>query len=308
MHNPNKTEKNTAILPERLNHETVARFCMRLQEIQASQRSKHLFIDAHRLIFIDPLSMTVLFNTIADLKKQKWATYIFNHLDHTGCKLKEPVRFMDDSEFFLLMSGRRLSETSQCRETTLPIKRLLPVDTVAWIHFTAIPWLARKLNAQQNDLVEIQVCIEELFNNIRDHSGVEFSSIFIQYYPRNGGVKICLSDNGIGLIDKIKQTHPEFSEEDAISHALKEGFTTKSSPRNAGMGLFTLTRTVCNNGGQFAIRTGEIHALITPTQESTPRISLLENRPNLQGTAFEITLYSKGIDRNQSDTEDFSWE
>lgn len=308
MTHPLKTLKNTAQMPARLNHLTIAEFCNQLKNIAATKNgAKHLFIDAQNAKFIDALAMTVLLNHIADIKMQGWQTYISNHLNDKG-KLKDPIQFMDDAEFFLRTSGKRLSAHTHSRANSLPIQWLNPDETVAWLRFNAIRWMAKILEVAEQNLIEIQVCIEELFNNIHDHSGVNLACIFIQYYPHKGELKICLSDNGVGLVHKIQQARPEFDEQEAIAHALKEGFSTRSSPRNAGMGLFTLTQTVCNNGGQFAIRTGKIHALISPENHNEPRILISNNIEHLQGTAFEITLYSSGIDHNQSDMEDFSWE
>lgn len=303
-----KRPSNTIAFPERLNHKTVALLCAKIEAVCArSTVNKTIFFDASTLKFIDAFSMTALFNEIADIKSRNWKTYICGHIDAAG-NLKEPIRFMDDCEFFLLMSGKRLSLHSGCRDSSLPIKRLLPIETVAWLRFTAMPWLARLLNTNTNALVEIQVCLEELFNNTRDHSGIEFSSIFIQYYPRCGEIKICLSDNGIGLVEKIRKSHPDLLPEEAVSHALREGFTTKSSPRNAGMGLFTLTSVICNNGGQFALRTGNVYSLVTADGNGAHRISHLTNEPFFKGTAFEITLFASELDLQQGDMEEFSWD
>lgn len=302
-----KTKNNTVYFPERLTHHTVAELCQKIEFICQQCQSKQIYFDAQNFRFIDAFSMTVLFNEIAYVKSLGMETYIRNHLNEKR-ELKNPIQYMDDSEFFLLMSGRKLSPDSTCRTTSLPIKRLAPQETIAWIHFDAIPWLARKLNVQQDDLVEIRICIEELLNNIRDHSDVEFSSIFIQHYPnQRNQFKICISDNGFGLINRIQCSHPDFSNEQAIEFALKEGGTTKSSPRNAGMGLFTLTRTVCNNGGTFMLRTGKMHALITSDEQQQHKIHYL-NSALLKGTAFEITLYADRLDLQQANTETFSWD
>lgn len=306
-----KTKHNTVYFPKRLNHETVALMCQQIEAICQQSKTKQLYFDAQNFVFIDAFAMTVLFNEIAYIKSLGWQTYIRNHYN-AAKELKDPVQYMDDCEFFLLMSGRKLNPQSNCRTTSLPIKRLAPQETIAWIHYTAIPWLARKLNVQHDDLIEIRICIEELLNNIRDHSDVTFSSIFIQHYPspqlpKNNRFKICISDNGFGLINRIQRNHPDFSAEQAIEFALKEGGTTKSSPRNAGMGLFTLTRTVCNNGGEFTLRTGTMHALVTSNEQQQHKVNFL-NSELLKGTAFEITLYAERLDLQQAETETFSWD
>lgn len=308
-----KTENNTVYFPKRLNHQTVAEMCQHIEQIcQSTMKNRAIYFDAQHFEFIDAFAMTVLFNEIAYIKSLNWKTYIRNHYNTHG-QLKEPIQYMDDCEFFLLMSGKKLNPQSHCRTTSLPIKRLAPQETLAWLHYTAIPWLARKLNVQTNNLIEIRICVEELLNNIRDHSDVAFSSIFIQHYPnpklpKNNNFKICISDNGIGLINRIQGSHPHFSTQQAIDFAFEEGCTTKSSPRNAGMGLFTLSQTVCHNGGTLTLRTGKINALITSNEQKQRNLNYLDNAAFLKGTAFEITLYADKLDIQQINTETFSWD
>ena len=117
-----------------------------------------------------------------------------------------------------------------------------------------------------------------------------------------------MADGGLGLIQKIQKAHPKFSDKDCIKHAIQEGFTTKTTPRNAGMGLFTLTRTVCNNEGSLAIRSGRLHALITSGSNGEPRIQYLTDCPWLDGTAYEIVLYENKLDILQPVLEDFEWD
>lgn len=80
----------------------------------------------------------------------------------------------------------------------------------------------------------------------------------------------------------------------------------RSSYRNAGMGLFTLACMVCNNGGRFILRTGCISAIVYRGAEGLPSVNIQTDRPHIDGTAFEITLYQDNLDLLQSTSEDFS--
>lgn len=301
--------KNTILLPQKLNNQTVATLCQQIEDLcKPLNKGKAFYLDAAKFGFIDAFAMTVLFNEILYVKSQGYQPYIRNHLNSNNT-LKEPIQFMDDSEFFLHLRGRKLHSESNCRDSSLAIQRLAPQETIAWLHYTAMPWLATNINVPSDNLIEIRICIEELLNNIRDHSDVQFASIFIQHYPRMKYFKICISDNGIGLINRIQQSHTHFSDSESIQFALSEGCTTKSSPRNAGMGLFTLTQTVCNNGGDFMLRTGAMHALINNNANNNEpfNINYLQST-FLKGTAFEITLYTDKLNQQQTDTEAFSWD
>lgn len=303
-----KTEHNTVYFPKTLNHQSVAEMCQRIEHIcKTRPKNRNIFFDAKNFSSINALALTVLFNEIAYVKSLGWNTYISNHFNEER-ELKRAIQNMDDCEFFLLMSGNKLNSQSKCPPTSLPIKRLAPAETIAWLYYEAMPWLARRLNTTADDLVEIRICLEELLNNIRDHSDVEFSSIFIEHQPKLNRLTVCISDNGIGLVNRIKTVHPEFSAKQAVEFALSEGGTTKSSPRNAGMGLFTLTQTVCNNGGTFRLRTGEIDATFTNSSSGSDNVHYLDNPPFLKGTAFEITLYADKLDTQQTNLEVFSWD
>lgn len=304
-----KNQNNTIEFPRNLNHISIGYVNEKLREIVTglAKYERIIFLDAKRLKFIDAIALTVLYNQVSFLKSIGWKPYISNFKNDIG-ELSKAIKFMDDSEFFLRVSDRRLSDSSTCRDTTFPLKVLKHSETVMWLENESMVWLARKLNTDKSALTEIKICLDELFNNTKDHSGEESSCAFIQHYPKLKKICICIADGGIGIIQKIQKAHPKFTDEECIQHAIQEGFTTKSTHRNAGMGLFTLTRTVCNNGGSLAIRSGKLHALITPGDNQEPRIQYLTDCPWLDGTAYEIVLYENKLDILQPVLEDFEWD
>lgn len=267
-----------------------------------------IYLDVGNLCFIEPLALVILFDQVVFLKAYGFKVFITNHTKDGN--LSAAVKYMDDSEFFWQTSGKYLSDKSKCRITTLPIKSLKPDQTLMWLENRAIKWLASRLGTTKESLAEIKICLEELFNNTKDHSGVKVSTALVQHFPQKGGgeIKICVSDLGIGLVKKIQKTYPDFTAFDCIRHAIKEGFTTQSSHRNAGMGLFTLACTVCNNGGRFILRTGEISATVFRGSDGLPSIQIEDVFSHIDGTAFEITLYQDKLDLLQATTEDFSWD
>ena len=153
-----KTEHNTVYFPKNLNHQSVAEMCQRIENICKTRQSKNIFFDAKNFSGINPLALTVLFNEIAYIKSLGWNTYIGNYFNEKN-ELKQAIQNMDDYEFFLLMSGKRLNPQSKCPPTSLPIKRLAPAETIAWLYYEAMPWLARRLNTTADDLVEIRIIL-----------------------------------------------------------------------------------------------------------------------------------------------------
>lgn len=303
-----RNNKNTVFFPATLDTRTIGTLTEDIKLIAQAlpQRNPEIYFDVGQLSFIEPLAMTVLFDQINLLKSSGVKVFISNYL--VNGKLSNAVCYMDDSEFFFQISGRRLRSDSSCRNTTLPIRALKPQETLMWLENVSMNWLAKRLGTDRDSLAEIKICIEELFNNTKDHSGVKVSTAFIQHFPNKKEIKICISDLGIGLVAKIQRKHQEFTPLDCIIHAIQEGFTTQSSHRNAGMGLFTLACTVCNNGGQFILRTGSVLAVVSRGEENQPHVSIRTDQPHIDGTAFEITLYQDNLDSLQATSEVFSWE
>ncbi|MCU7701380.1 hypothetical protein OM428_12430 [Enterococcus gallinarum] len=67
------------------------------------------------------------------------------------------------------------------RSTTLPIKLLKVSDSYQWNQLTLKSWLQNctKRNAEFSN---IQVGIEEIFNNIEDHSSKNIGCVFGQFF------------------------------------------------------------------------------------------------------------------------------
>ncbi|MCM2343590.1 MAG: ATP-binding protein [Alphaproteobacteria bacterium] len=92
---------------------------------------------------------------------------------------------------------------------------------------------------------ELLVCLQEIFQNIRDHSGTNIGSVFAQYFPNDGKLSISVSDIGSGIPEKVRNflgADPiSYADSTALVKACQENFTTSSHPGNAGKGLADLT-------------------------------------------------------------------
>jgi anti-sigma regulatory factor (Ser/Thr protein kinase) len=120
-----------------------------------------------------------------------------------------------------------------------------------------VPWLSGRLKISQASLGSLKVCVSELFNNIKDHTQHEIGCIFAQHFPYLEKVEVSLSDFGVGIPYNVRKKLADLSDSEAITHAVKEGFTTKSTQRNKGVGLDYLLQTVVGNyRGQVTIYSG----------------------------------------------------
>lgn len=113
--------------------------------------------------------------------------------------------------------------------------------------------------AENKDLTPLSSNIDEVFNNIFDHSQSKISGYIItQYYPKNKKISFSACDFGRGIPKSINDTriaNNEKSIEDwrALSLAIEEGFSIKSSPQNRGLGLNNILTFTENNKGSLAI-------------------------------------------------------
>lgn len=108
------------------------------------------------------------------------------------------------------------------------------------------------------DLIPMSSNMDEVFNNIFDHSQSKVTGYIItQYYPKNNKISFSVCDFGIGIPTSIENADLEQKEvyEDwkAILKSLEKGFSIKSTPRNRGFGLNNLLELTESSNGILQI-------------------------------------------------------
>lgn len=106
------------------------------------------------------------------------------------------------------------------------------------------------------DLIPLTSNIDEVFNNIFDHSKSPVTGYIItQYYPRNNKISFSVCDFGIGIPTSIRNFEKDDGYEDweAIFKSLKRGFSIKSNPRNRGFGLSNILDLIEESNGKLLI-------------------------------------------------------
>ncbi|MDC7690313.1 ATP-binding protein [Vogesella indigofera] len=249
--------------------------------------------------FIDSTGITVFANLI------EWcATHGVNQSFLIPEKTNDAIKFLDDSLFFKKYTTKKIYNHSTPRETTVPLQMVKHAESHAWIENNCVDWLSRRLHISRKSLVELSVCLKEIFNNIKDHSAVDTGCIFIQHHPKLNKVKISISDFGIGIPSNVRRVIDIESDGKAILKAMEEGFTTRTTNRNRGVGLHLLQQTVVNNGGTLTIRSGK--GKVFSSRDGSRDYSS-QNAHHYPGTALEIELYTNHFDITLADEEDFSW-
>jgi len=113
--------------------------------------------------------------------------------------------------------------------------------------------------AKNKDLIPLASNIDEVFNNVFDHSKSPITGYIItQYYPKNNKLSFSVCDFGIGIPTSIKEATTEYESDfydwKAILKSLEKGFSINSTPRNRGFGLNNILEfTESSNGRLFII-------------------------------------------------------
>ncbi len=97
------------------------------------------------------------------------------------------------------------------------------------------------------EISPLNIAITEIFNNINDHSKSPVSGyVTTQYYPNKKELVLSVCDFGISIPTSLnnyldKQGLPLLSSHEALYHSLQFGVSSKSSPRNKGLGLNSIS-------------------------------------------------------------------
>ena len=170
--------------------------------------------------------------------------------------------------------------------------------------------LLRQIRTKTSDdfLSEIKEALLEIIHNVRDHSHSDVLYMCGQHYPRKpsdskkGSISFAISDNGIGMIENIKNKGHSFPDSvDYFEWAFDKGTSTKEN-YDSGVGLYLLKKKL-NGKGEIKIVSNNGYYHIDKTGYTT----FLEFPFNVSGTLAIITLFLDDCQTTSlSDTIDLS--
>ncbi|HFI0543144.1 TPA: ATP-binding protein [Streptococcus suis] len=136
-------------------------------------------------------------------------------------------------------------------------------------------------------LKEVSYCIFEIVHNVRDHSGADRFYICGQHYPKQGILRLAISDLGIGLPAKVKQRNPHMTSDiEAVDWAFVDGNTTKRR-KEGGVGLYSI-KDLLHQRGQLKLISNQAHYSISPTGTITTHTMPERFRGTLLWIEFDI--------------------
>ena len=215
------------------------------------------------------------------------------------------MEYLSDCAFFANFEQAEIFKHPCLRSTTLEVKTVETRKINQWKQSDLMTWLQR-CTKTNNNFSSICVAIDEIFNNISDHSTEEIGSIFGQFFPKNNTIKIAVSDFGIGIPKSIEDKFSlQLPDNQLIEHALKEGVSSQSVPQNRGAGLSNITRSLTiNNIGNVTI-ISNCGIVEISDEEIVKSESFQESYP---GTFFELEIdISNPHLYDPEEEEDFEW-
>ena len=299
-------------MPSRLNRRTISQLLNQVVSDDGKPLHDEYTFNFNQVQkFIEPIAVTFLHNLTNWLNKNE-IKVIFNISGNKSVlsDTNQPQRFLDDCGFFEKHLGEKIYEGSSLRSTTVPIQDVLMNNFPQWMQTSFVPWLMNSTNRSASELATFKVCIEEIFNNVRDHAEEDSSCVFAQHIPGQNNLIISIADMGVGIIDyiKSKDEYSHFTDEEALKSAVTLGFTTKSTPKNRGAGLDALIHNVVMNaGGTVYIYTNK--GILISRQENGSLIHEYEAANHFYpGTHIEIEInLAQAEDLFDAQEEEFAW-
>lgn len=304
MWNILSTQKSVVKLPRVFNSVTMYPFIQRAVNEQGDAQCNEITFDFSELVFIEPVGVVVLSNLIEYFIQLGVKTQL------GGLALLSPgTCYLDDSGFFRHYLNYSLRARAKLRDSTLPLRLVANPQAIAYLHGDMIPWIAGRLNTTETALATVRVCIQEVFHNISDHSGVNVGCVYAQHFPQEKELQIAISDFGLGIPVNVHKIRPEVTAAEALLLAVQEGFTTQSNVRNRGAGLAILMRYVTlRNKGAVLITSGKANISAVANGDRM-KITAREKPVSYPGTLIRVILNTDSLQALFQDIEqeEFSW-
>lgn len=218
---------------------------------------EEICLDLSKTEYVSPLFITTLFAYLEQCRNSVIINNIPPYLEAINFGAGIIPDEMRDSEFIAIME-------SYSRKTFIPIvnfpARIQMTDTKNTILSAIENLIVKQLNIEKNVSVGLRYMIDELVDNITEHSESERGFIFAQAYPRKKYIDICIADNGISLLGSYLRTGDgTISTDSEAMRAANSCVSTKNRPdaENRGFGIFTSKKMlIAGLGGQYLMMSG----------------------------------------------------
>lgn len=278
-----------------------------LNAISAIRRigGKIVNFDFRYLIFIDTASAVSILNFIAYLNLNNYEIKFINFSANTKAK-----KYLLDAGFFDLFD-LSLNEAKSKRSTTTNFFYFEETQFNGYLFEVLTPWIEASANIPLNTLDVVRTTLEEVFHNINYHSHVRAGFTCAQHFPKKNEIHIAVADYGTGIPKNVRKfTGREMSDVDAIELACQNGFSSKSSTHNRGVGLYLLIQQIVKkNRGHVRIQSGNGVLTVSPSGANEAFLEKATTKTYYSGTLVLISLRTDTLEQfiEEADSEDFAW-
>ena len=121
--------------------------------------------------------------------------------------------------------------------------------------------IIRQLSIKSNVATGFKYMVDEILDNITEHSESDRGYIFAQAYPHKGFLDVCIADRGVTLLGSyLKLENNEIADDMEAIKAANRGISSKNRPEaeNRGYGIRTSKGMLVDGlGGQYLMISGE---------------------------------------------------
>lgn len=204
-----------------------------------------------------------------DLSDAEWFTPAF--LTPTSVVCQRDDRLDGESLCLPEDKGRYLSQINfpmgssnptESHENDLPLCRLNTQSgpaSVERVESKIVELLQLALaDSIEGGISAIRYPVNELIDNVDQHSRCANGALLVQNYPHKPFVEICVADDGIGILGSYEESGESVdADEEALRMALN-GVSTKSDGVDRGYGIRTTTEMVCDGlEGEILFASGD---------------------------------------------------
>jgi len=156
------------------------------------------------------------------------------------------------------------------------------------------------------DLEALSITLKEVFNNIYDHSNSPVEGyVLTQYYPNKKEIVTSICDFGLGIPTKLNEMWVEskgvkLSDTQALRAAFMRKVSSKSTPRNRGMGLSYLLTNVRVLRGSLRVFSNNAFLLHDMSNE----LHIYKSNQCFPGTLININLKTENLPQMEEEIED----
>lgn len=262
---------------------------------------KNLIVDFKYLIFLEPNHLVILACSLEQFYRNNCQISFIN----LHPKLK---RYLEDVNYMQYFS----CNNTRPKFTDTKINTSIPIWNIQRNEISSYSLFAKDFFTNNffktRDLLILQSNLEEVFNNIFDHSHSPINGfITTQFFPRKNQILCSICDVGTGIADKVnkdkkEKNQPLVDDSKAIEIATTEGYSTRSTPQNRGLGLYYILNIPKFEQGKVSIwaNNGSYHNYMNQTLTS-------ETGYSFSGTLINITIDTNTLDERDDDEDEYKF-